>query len=447
MREKPCPRAVKCGLYGEKLSMIRNTVFSGVLALVLAITFAAQKATSAPDYKLGPEEQLKLKKLTEFLAKAEEFLPTVNQIDKTKLPATFPFDLILDHIVVDVAVGDSEALPFMFDTGAPTFITPAIAKTHGGDVIIETVSAAGGGKLLWTPMQSVASLKVENSLSITNATAEAGWKPGASLYCVTPHGLLGAPAMRNAIWQINYDTKNISVAASLDQLDHIEGAIKLPFTVKPNTLSPSPRVELGVGNGTLTFIVDTGGGIPLTINTAALAKVGLKVPDDAPVGATLAGGAAGSFESRLAGMTLPLKVGNTEMTATVLVGNGMAPTTDGNMGHMFLKNFVVTFDWSTGTMFLDPLDKDGNIETISDAPAAGIGLQDGKVIVSSLALGGPADKAGLTLGETVTRVDGKNVDGISRDAFCALRYTKPQKITTEAGKTFDVSPIKGFFSP
>lgn len=416
------------------------------LTIAFVTTAFLSAAVVAQERELTPGEQAKLDKLTAFMKKAGEFLPMVNRIDKSSLPITFPFETVLDHIVVDVAVGDGKALPYMLDTGAPTYVTQAISDASPGEVLVETVGAAGGGALIWNPLQRLPSMTVENSLTIEDATAQIGWEPESGLYCVTPHGLLGAPAMRNAVWQINYGTGEITVAASVSQLDHIKDTIELPFTVKPNTLSPSPRVELGVGNGTLSFLVDTGGGIPLTINTKDLAEVGIEVPADAPVSVNLAGGAAGSFEIRLAGMQLPVKVGGREITTTVFVGDGMAPTTAGNMGHMFLKNFVVTFDWSENKMYLEPLATDGSVELISDVQAAGIGMEDGKVIVNSLALGGPAEKAGLSLVNVVTKVDGKSVEGINLDTYCDIQKSKPQSITTEAGKTYDIGTIEGFLS-
>lgn len=418
-----------------------------IAALVgsLACTTIVSVDVVAQQRELTPQEQTKLHRLTAFLKKADEFLPTVNRIDKSSLPMTFPFDVVLDHLVVDVAIGDGAALPYMFDTGAPTYITQAISDANPGEVLIETVGAAGGGALIWNPLRRVASMTVENSLTIMDATVQVGWEPESGLYCVSPHGLLGAPAMRNAVWQIDYGAGEITVAASVDPLEHIEGAIELPFKVKPNSLSPSPQVELGVGDGTLTFLVDTGGGIPLTINTKDLAKVGVEVPADAPSSLNLAGGAAGSFEIKLSAMQLPIKVGDREITTTVFVGDGMAPTTAGNMGQLFLRNFVVTFDWSQNKMYLDPLAADGSVELLSDAQAAGIGLQSGKVIVNSLALGGPAARAGLSLGDVVTSVDGNSVTGIDLDGYCALQKAKPRSITTEAGLTVDIGTVEGFF--
>ena len=116
-----------------------------------------------------------------FLAKIDEFLPTVEHIDPANLPVTFPYEDVLEHVVVDVGFGGDEPLLFMFDTGAPTFVSPAIAAAHGGEVITEQVSIAGGGKILWSPIQSYPSLTLADGLAITDATAITPWSPDGAL--------------------------------------------------------------------------------------------------------------------------------------------------------------------------------------------------------------------------------------------------------------------------
>ena len=126
--------------------------------------------------------------------------------------------------------------------------------------------------------------------------------------------------MRNAVWQINHGTQEITVAAKVGQLDHIDAAISIPCTHKENSPSPTPQVELGVGNGTPEFVVDTGGGIPLTIYTADLASVGVVLANDPPRTGVLAGGAAGSFEMQLVAQTVRIRFGETELMVPVTVG-------------------------------------------------------------------------------------------------------------------------------
>ncbi|MDK3075292.1 hypothetical protein QO034_19610 [Sedimentitalea sp. JM2-8] len=418
----------------------RNTLAPLAACLLAACPLQAQE-----DVKLTEEDQAKLDAYNVFRADIDSFLPTVNVYDAEALPVTFPFRDVMAHVVVDVSFDGETALPFMLDTGAPTIVTYEIIEAWGGEVVFESPGMAGGNTLIWTPTTLIPAATVQDVLPITKLTAGAGWEAGSAFYCITQHGLLGAPAMRNGVWQIDYGANEVTVAASADQLDHIEGAIALPFTIKPGTTSPTPHVQLQIGKETLEFVVDSGGGIPLTINTDDFASLGVEMPGNAPRMANIGGGAAGAFDIALTSLQLPVSLAGTEITTTVFVGDGMAPGVAGNMGHMFLKDFVVTFDWSTQMMHLDPLAEDGSVSGMTDVPAAGIGLQpDGSLMVTSLALGGRADVAGLTIGEKVVAVNGQDVSGNDPDLYCALSAAGIDTITTEAGETYDVSPIEGF---
>lgn len=425
-----------------KASLKRTICVSVCLPVMVALQ---SSALSAQQLDLTEADKEKLATLAAFLENIDGIIPTINQIDPASLPVTIPYREIQNHVVIDVAFGDDDPVPLMFDTGAPTILTPEITAAHGGEVLAEMGSAAGGGGILWNPMVKIPSLTI-GGLEIRNASAETGWSPAGAFYCITRNGLLGAPAMRNAVWQVDYGAQEIHVAATVDELDHVEGAIALPFTWNEKTISPSPVVELGIGEGTLTFIVDTGGGIPLTVNAADFATTGLKVPEDAPTSATLTGGAAGTFEATVSGVTLPIRFGETEITTTVIVGDGMAPTTQGNMGHGFLKNFVVTFDWATRTMYLDPLSDDGSVPRLGDGASVGLAHDGERVYVSALAKGGPAESAGLTLGEKVARVNGEDVSDMPQADFCGVLETTLETVTTDGGNTYDAGKIKGFFS-
>jgi hypothetical protein len=201
-------------------------------------------------------------------------------------------------------------------------------------------------------------------------------------------------------------------------------------------------VELTVGGRALEFVVDTGGGIPLTINGDAFASTGIEIPEDAPTVANLAAGAAGSFEIPIRALRIPVDVGGTEIDAQVYVGDGMAPGVAGNMGNLFLRDFVVTFDWSTRTMYLAPLGEEGGARPPPDAPAAGIGLRaDGSLHVASLVLGGAAAAAGLTLGETVVAINGQDMTERDADAFCALSEAGIETVTTASGRSYDFTEL------
>lgn len=424
-------------------SVFRSLPALGALAFAIAVPMTASDV-SAQELELTDEDREKLQVLNAFLQNLESFLPTVNRMDEDSLPVTFPYRLAQGHIVVDLAFGDDDPLPFMLDTGAPTTVAEAIAAEHAGETVVEMGGRAAGNVLMWSPLKSFPEARIGDSIDIQDMVASIGWD-AESFFCISRNGLLGASTMRNAVWQINYGNGTVSIARSVDQLDHVDGAIVVPFTHGPLSLSPSPVVELGIGDGTLTFVVDSGGGIPLTINTASLANVGVELPSGAPSTRNLAGGAAGTFEAEFSGMTLPVAIGGEAIEATVLIGDGMAPTTDGNMGHEFLKDYVVTFDWGNTTMYLDPLPED-QVEPFGAVSGVGFNFQDGRIVVTSIANGGPADLAGIELGDVVTAIDGGDVSNFSHAEFCEIIGTDVSTITTEGGDIYDASKIEGFLN-
>jgi hypothetical protein len=434
---------------------VRTSLISRTLAAALSISAVIGSASpiAAQDPSFTPEQIAELERvsvgLQAFLKNQDAYLPTVNLIDPATLPVTFPYKDVQQHVVVDVAFGDDAALPFMFDTGAGTLVSKAIQEAHAAETVVESIGLAGGNQILISPTRRYPSLTVADSVTVTDALADDPWEGGEAFHCITPHGLFGASSMQHAVWQVDYGTQQITAAASVDQLEHIDGALALPFTVnEANKLSPTPHLTIGIGGGTIEVIVDTGGGIPLTIGPEELAKVGVEVPADAPAFAALSGGAAGSFESVGQSIRVPVTFGDTELSVPVTVASGMGAGSGGNIGHAFLRNFVVTFDFPNRMLYLDPLFEGASVPDPQDPPAVAFALMDGKVVVSTVVKGGPADQAGVKLGEVITQVDGTSVEGITADEYCAA-YADPsavETITTEAGVTYDASPIEGFWS-
>lgn len=426
----------------------------GVSALAVAALVASATPVAAQDPSYTPEQMAELEekvtKMQEFLANQDAFVPTVNLIDTSSLPVTFPYKDIQQHVVVDVAIGDGPALPYMFDTGAPTLVSRELQEANPSELVVEMIGMAGGGGLLITPNRKYPAMTVGDAITVTDVMASDPWEGGDGFHCITPHGLFGASSMQKAVWQVDYGTNQVSVGASIDQLEHIEGAIALPFQInEQNKLSPTPFVTLPVGDGEITFIVDTGGGIPLSIEPAAAAAAGVEIPADGPAFSSLTGGAAGMFEGTTQYARVPITFGDTELSVPVAVAAGMgAGLAAGNIGHSFLKNFVVTFDFPNRMLYLSPLFEGTTVPDLAEPPAVGFGRQDGQVIVTNIPKGGSAEQAGLKVGEVITQIDGQSVEGITNDEYCA-RFASgemPEEITTASGATYDAGRIEGFWS-
>lgn len=378
----------------------------------------------------------------------EQGLFDFSLIDTATLPVTVPFEWVLSHINVDVALGpDGEPGSFMFDTGAPTTITNPAAEMYGGEVLAETQSEAGGDQVLVNRTMRLDTLAV-GDLRIDNLLVQDGWnEPPNALQCVTEHGLFGAASMHNGVWQIDYANENITIAESVDDLDHIDGAMAIPFTTTGGT-SPTPYVQLPVADGEVVFIVDTGFGGTIALNPDAAEAAGVVVPEDAPALQYVGIGAAGPFEASQQLVNVPITFGEEPIVYPVTIGPGLAPGVGGNIGTLFLQDFVTTFDWdvvnNAGVMYLDPIAEDGSFTPPAAPPNASVQWSGDTTVVGSVAKGGPAYEAGLVPNTPVTSIDGVDTAGMTLDDFCQIAEGQ-QSFTTEDGQTYETTRLEGFY--
>jgi hypothetical protein len=101
------------------MTIMTTVIFARTTACALACLLATAVTTTAVAQE----------------SKKERTQDDFNTIDAGKLPVTFPFREIANHVVVEVAFGEDPPLPFMFDTGAASFVTAEIAQAHGGEVL------------------------------------------------------------------------------------------------------------------------------------------------------------------------------------------------------------------------------------------------------------------------------------------------------------------------
>jgi hypothetical protein len=362
-------------------------------------------------------------------------------VDPSTIPATFPFRHVAGEVVVDATIGTAGPLPMMLDTGAPLNIPAELIASQGFPIVGQQPTNSAGGVQTTQDIAAVPSLAV-GPVKIGSTAAISGWVGQDNpLSCVTQTGLVGANAMADAVWQIDYQAQTVTVAPSVDVLGHIDGAISVPF-IPGQGLAPNPFIGFDIGTGSLAFLVDTGSDAGIVIGPKELAATGIAVPADAPTVTAQASGAQGVFDVELKYVDLPMKLGDTAVTLPVAVGDVVAGF--GNIGNAFLSQFVVTFDWSTRTLYLDPVSADGSFGT--PAPTAGsIGWNGTNVVVTKVAKGSPAEQAGMKLGDIVSSVDGTAVS--TRDDFCAaFTGPRPTTIQTADGTTYDLSPFEGFFA-
>jgi C-terminal processing protease CtpA/Prc len=82
---------------------------------------------------------------------------------------------------------------------------------------------------------------------------------------------------------------------------------------------------------------------------------------------------------------------------------------DGNVGSGLLKRYVATFDYSGRTLYLKPAQSLDPDVGAFDRVGMWINLGEGGMAVVDLAAGGPAEQAGLKVGDVMIAIDGATV--------------------------------------
>jgi hypothetical protein len=361
-------------------------------------------------------------------------------IDAATLPVTLTYQERADHIVVDTGFGTDETFPMMLDTGAPLNVSADLVTQFGFPVIGQQQAQAGGGTI--TSDKVGVDTVTMGGLTVNTVVGISPWVDSSNpLSCVTEHGLVGGNAMSDAVWQIDYQAKTVTVSASTDGIDHVDGAITIPYQPQQG-LGETPIVGFALGSAGLPFIVDTGSSFGIVAAPADLERVGVTIPADAPTVQSRITGAAGAFDVDLAYVTSSLGLNETTSIEYPIAAGDIVEGV-GNIGNAFLSQFVVTFDFPNATIYLDPISEDGKVAPPT-IPGATVGWDGTTAIVSSVAVGSDADRAGLKLGDVVTEADGKPIT--TQPEFCAT-FTGPDiaEITTESG-TYDAGIVEDFFT-
>ena len=372
-------------------------------------------------------------------------------VDPATLPATLPFTWAWHHVIVDAWLEDAEeSLGFMFDTGAPMIYADGVAASYGSESAGWVTTVAIDGTLEESPVVAVDEL-VLGQARFHDVGGIVGWvEPDNPLACVTRNGVVGASLMRDAIWRIDYAGQEISVYDSTDGLD-LDNAIALPFDADSGVPS-SPIVRLPVEGGELSFLLDTGSDAGLVVNPADLSSVGVELADDAPAIALTAAGAAGTFQSAVRFVDVAIAAEGIDrrprypLAATDTIAAGV-----GNMGNTFLREFVVTIDWPGRMVYLEPVASVGSIARPSEPLSATVMWQDGRLVVGSIVLGGPAEEDGLELGAVIVTIDGQPAEAPTFEAFCDLlmsegaRSTSGSVLATADGEHHTVEVMSGFY--
>ena len=360
------------------------------------------------------------------------------------LPVTLPIRYAAGQLAVEARLGDDEtSLPMLLDSGSPTLIADSLAAVHAGDPSGTVSAMAMDGQVISSPVVSLRRVRIGAADFRDVGAVETAIDRDDPLWCLADAGIIGASLMQDAVWQLDYEAQRLTIAPSVDGLDHVDSAIRLDFTPASDA-SPSPLVSLPAGDGTLTFLVDTGSDGWLTVHPADLSRTGVELAPGAPTVATLASSAGGRIATRLTWTAADLTLGQRQLADVPLATTAALPEGRGIMGNAFLDDFVVTIDWTDDALYLDPVSDDPGPEVPRSVSPT---WHDG-FVVGSVVEGAPGT-TDIQLDTPILAIDGEDVSRATVDDACRrlTDASHPPTSITLAGDVpvdVEVGPVSGF---
>jgi hypothetical protein len=313
-----------------------------------------------------------------------------------------PFELIDNHVYLNVMLNGKGPYRFLFDTGGSNVIDPAVLSEIG---VTAKGSAQGGGVGASTDTVSftrVAKLTVGKAELTDQFFSVAAVRQGFSVAASSPvDGLIGAEVLARFVTVFDYQHNRI--------IFKMPGA-KVTGTAVPFTFTGTqPLVPCALDGIATQCSIDTGSRSSIDLFTPFIKANPSVVPADATAvgvnGFGVGGPALGSL-----GRLSSLEIGGFDIK-NVIAGYSVAtagafavPGIGANIGGGVLKRFTVTFDYPHQTMSLLP---GSSLDARDQNERSGMFLVNlGKIVVAAVRTGTPAAAAGIVRGDVIVGIAG-----------------------------------------
>jgi hypothetical protein len=337
---------------------------------------------------------------------------------------TVPFRLANNHIFVDVTVDGQGPFPFLVDTGGHGILTsPTVAaldlKSQGA------MTSGGSGEARPTSAYVQVSRLDLGGMTLRHQTMlklDFSPKPVEGFQV---GGMLGFEMFRRFVTIVDYERNELTLIdpARFTAADRAKAGVAVPFVFYDHM----PQVTGRLDDLPARHNIDTGSRSEVTVARPFVERT--KLREAHPEGVTAVdgwgvGGPSRSYVIRAKSLSLGEVTIERPVAGLATQGKGVFTDEnfDGNIGSGLLKRFVVTFDYDHQIMYLRRIATPPADAGSFDRCGCWLNLGDDGFEIKDIAPGGPAEAAGLKVGDVVTAIDGAPVRGVSlTDARAAMR--------------------------
>jgi len=327
------------------------------------------------------------------------------RIDNASGRTTVPFQLLNNHIYAQVTVDGKGPFLTIFDTGGHDLLTPDAAKT----LAVKSEGAApgqGAGEgVVDTGFARDVTFKVGDMTMHDPAIAVLPFE-APQVEGFSEQAMIGFEVFRRFVTEVDYGKRTLTLIDPA-KFDPKDAGTPVPFVFYDSI----PQVEGTFEGIPGKFDIDTGSRVELTLTRPFVEANGLTAKHPRGVAAVDGWGVGGrsrSYITRASDFTLgPVRIADVVTGfSTDAKGAFADPNYAGNVGSGLLKGFVVTFDYGHQIMYLKALPAPVPDVGAFDRAGLWINTSPAGFKIVDLTAGGPAQGAGLKVGDEITIVDG-----------------------------------------
>ncbi len=300
-----------------------------------------------------------------------------------QLLAAVPFEVISEHVVIGVKVGDTTGLRFVLDSGAGSIsIDSATAErlgldvkpfeaaapatgddTESGGVVVQQVAGVlgAGGAVMNVGQAESCDIEV-GALKLAGRTATVMPLTHFMLPDGKPiDGIIGYDLLKDYIVEVNHDNQRISIFDRKDYVYDRGGEAQPLQYLLGNKAQACVEAEVELDDGEVLsglFVIDSGAGLTLSFNAPFVKKHDLLERTGAGASKTMRGLSKGfaTATGRITYLDLcgfpieDLPVTLSKAGAGFTASDGYA----GIIGNVILRRFNIVYDYSGDTIYLEP---------------------------------------------------------------------------------------------
>jgi hypothetical protein len=341
-----------------------------------------------------------------------------------KSSTTVPFELLNNHIYVDVKLNDKGPFRVLCDTGGANIVTPELARKLGLKSEGALQGRGVGEKSEDVGLVKMQSLRVGEATLSNQVFAVFPMETFSAVEGIPINGLIGYEVFKRFVARVDYEHHRITLTVPSAFAYKGDGTV-VPFQFNAHI----PQVEGAIDGIEGRFDIDTGSRSSLDLLAPFAEKHGLAARYGARLEAVTGWGVGGAAKS-LVTRAKVLRLGKVEVRDPITElslqkkGAFVSPYVAGNVGAGVLKRFNITFDYQHQQLIFE---RNANYDKPDVFDRSGMWLnQSGETFeVMDVIAGGPAASAGLKTGDKVLAIDGHPVSQLSLAAVRVQFKSQP----------------------